>query len=45
MVLGMWKSTAGSYTCAQEFVVGIVHLIATEDSFQAAFVEGFVMGH
>ena len=45
MVLGMWKSTAGSHTCTQEFVVGIVHLVTTEDGLQAALVKGFVVGY
>ena len=28
-----------------EFVVGIVHLITTEDGLQTALVKGFVVGH
>ena len=45
VILCLWKSLAGSHTSAQEFIVRIVHLIAAEDGFQAAFVEGFVMRH
>ena len=28
-----------------ELIVGIVHLIDVEDGFQAAFIEGLVVGH
>ena len=45
VVLGLGESAAGGYTGAVEGVVGIVHLVTAEDGFQAAFVEGFVVGH
>ncbi len=45
MILGLWKSLAGSHTCTMEFVIRIVHLVTAEHCFQAALIEGFVMGH
>ena len=36
---------ARCHTGAIEHVVGIVHLIDTEDGFQAALIEGLVVGH
>ena len=45
MVLGMWESTTGSHTSAVELIIGIVHLITTEDCFQARLVEGLIMGN
>ena len=45
MVGQLWKSLTRCNACAQEFIIRIVHLIATEDSFQARFIEGFVMCH
>ena len=46
LVVGqMGKAAAGSDAGAVELVVGVVHLVATEDGLQATFVEGFVVGH
>ena len=33
------------YKCTKELVVGIVHLIYTENGFQATLVKGFVVGN
>ena len=45
MVGQLWKSLARSHTCAVEFVIRIIHLIATEYSLQATFIKGLIMGH
>ena len=45
MINGMWKSSLRSPIRAMKFIVGIVHLITTEDSFQAAFIKRLVMGN
>ena len=45
MVGQLWKSFARSHTCTMEFIIRIVHLITTEHSFQATFIESLVMGH
>jgi hypothetical protein len=45
MVGQLWKSLAGSHTSTVELVIRIVHLIATEDGFQATLIESLVMGH
>ena len=45
MVGQLWKSLARSHTGAIELVIRIIHLIATEHSFQATLVERLVMGH
>ena len=43
VIHGMRECSAASLVSAMKFVIGIVHLIATEDGFQAAFVESFVV--
>ena len=45
MIHGMWENSLGSSIRTMEFIVGIVHAVTTEDSFQAAFVKEFVMGY
>ena len=45
MIHSMRESSAGSPIRTMEFVIGIVHPVATEDGFQATFVKGFVMSY
>ena len=46
LVVGqLWKSLAGGHTGAVKLVIRIVHLVTTEDGFQATLIEGFVVGH
>ena len=45
MIHGMGERTAGSLISAMKFVIGIVHLVATEDGFQTTLVECFIVCH
>ena len=45
MVFGMGKGQSGGTQGIVEFIVGIVHLINTEDSLQATFVESLVVSY
>ena len=44
-VMSSWPTLARCYAGAIELIVGKVHLIDTEDSFQTTLVEGLVMSH
>ena len=45
MVRGIWESLTRGHAGAVEFIVGIVHLITTEHSFQTAFIKNLVVCH
>ena len=45
VVLKMGKKTTGGAEGVVELVIGVVHAIDTEDSFQTALVKGLVVRH
>ena len=45
VVFQPWHFPARDAEGVVEFVVGVIHLIDAEDCFQAAFVEGTVVGY
>ena len=45
VVLCLWECLARGDAGAVERIIRIVHLVSTKDSFQATFIECFVMRH
>ena len=45
MIHGMRESPTRSPIGTMKFIVGIIHLITSEDGFQTVFVKGFVMSY
>ena len=39
------EMTAGGPACAKELIIRVIHLVAAENSLEAALVEGTVVGH
>ena len=45
VVMSSWPTLARCYAGAMELIIGIIHLIDTEDGLQTTLVEGLVVRH